>query len=275
MKMIKTALKYKTFSIGLLMALSVVVVAIFAKQIAPYEYDKIDMSAILKAPDSQHLFGTDHLGRDLFSRIVYGSRLALTAGILAVVLQGLIGVSVGLIAGYFGKSIEKTIGMVIYLTLSLPPLVLIIVIISLLGPSLMNALIAISLILWARIARIVTVKTMAVKNLPYIDAARAFGENNFNILLRYILPNISPIVILILSTAFPQAIMLTSSLSFLGIGAQPPQPDWGVLVSDGLAYIIGYPWVSILPGAVLAYTILGFNILGEGIRDLLDPTLKI
>jgi peptide/nickel transport system permease protein len=274
-KRIRALFRYKTFAIGLLMTLSILLIAVFANLLAPYAFDATNIKERLQAPSMAHLFGTDNMGRDIFSRVLYGSRLALCVAIVSMSIQCVIGVGLGLVAGYYGGWAEKIISFLTYLVLSLPGLVVIIALITLLGPSLMNAIIAVSLVAWAGTTRLVTIKTMGVKNLPYVEAAKAFGEDDFNIILRYILPNISPIIIILMFMAMPGALLLASSVSFMGIGAQIPSPEWGAMVSGGLTLIKTHPWVSLLPGAVLAYTIIGFNLLGEGLRDVLDPTLKV
>lgn len=275
MKKLKHVFRYGTFAVGLLMILSVVFIAVFADVIVPYPTDQISIAERLQPPSRTHLFGTDNMGRDIFSRVLGGTRLALSVAILSMAIQIAIGVGLGLVAGYYGKKVEKIISFITYLVLSLPALVVIIAMITLLGPSLTNAIIAISLVAWAGMTRLVTVKTMAVRNLPYIEAAKAFGESDASIIFRYILPNISPIIIILMFMAMPASLLLASSVSFMGIGAQIPQPEWGAMVSGGLNVIVTHPWVSLFPGMVLAYTIIGFNLLGEGLRDVLDPTLKV
>lgn len=275
MKKLRRMFRYGTFVVGLLMILSVVFIAVFADVIAPYPTDQINIAERLQPPSAAHLFGTDNMGRDIFSRVLGGTRLALSVAIVAMIIQIAIGVGLGLVAGYYGKTAEKIISFITYLVLSLPALVVIIALITLLGPSLTNAIIAISLVAWAGMTRLVTVKTMAVRNLPYIEAAKAFGESDASIIFRYILPNISPIIIILMFMAMPASLLLASSVSFMGIGAQIPEPEWGAMVSNGLNVIVTHPWISLFPGAVLAYTIIGFNLLGEGLRDVLDPTLKV
>ncbi len=275
MNSLKYALKNKTFIIGAIMVITVVFIAVFADVIAPYSYEELNVANILKAPSAKHIFGTDHIGRDIFSRVVYGSRIALKVAIIAVTIQSVIGIGLGLLAGYKGESINKIINFITYLTLSLPGIVLAMAIIAVIGPSLNSVIIALSLVNWAALSRVVSIKTMAVKDMPYIEAARAFGESDLSIVLRYILPNISSVIIVLVSMSLPAAISITTGLSFLGMGSQPPSPDWGAMISEGINYIVAAPWVPIVPGFALAYTVLGFNLLGEGLRDLLDPTLKV
>lgn len=272
---IKDGLKNKTFCIGFFIFISVLFIAIFADIIAPYSYDEMEIINKLTSPNQQHLFGTDRYGRDLFSRIVFGSRIALKIGLIVVTIESVIGISLGLLAGYYGGVTNKIILFITDLTWSMPPIILALAIITMLGPSLNNVVISIAIVSWAQFTRIVRAKTQSLKNMPFVEAARAFGENDLNIILRYILPNVMPSIIVITTLALPSAILLTSSLGFLGLGAQPPLPDWGVILSNGIPFIRKAPWITIFPGLAIAYTVLGFNLIGEGLRDILDPKLKI
>ena len=272
---IKDGLKNKTFCIGFFIFISVLFIAIFADIIAPYSYDEMEIINKLTSPNQQHLFGTDRYGRDVFSRTVFGSRIALKVGLIVVIIESIIGISLGLLAGYYGGVTNKIILFVTDLTWSMPPIILALAIITMLGPSLNNVVISIAIVSWAQFTRIVRAKTQSLKNMPFVEAARAFGENDFNIILRYILPNVMPSIIVITTLALPSAILLTSSLGFLGLGAQPPLPDWGVILSNGIPFIRKAPWITIFPGLAIAYTVLGFNLIGEGLRDILDPKLKI
>ncbi len=272
---IKDGLKNKTFCIGFFIFISVLFIAIFADIIAPYSYDEMEIINKLTSPNQQHLFGTDRYGRDVFSRTVFGSRIALKVGLIVVIIESIIGISLGLLAGYYGGVTNKIILFVTDLTWSMPPIILALAIITMLGPSLNNVVISIAIVSWAQFTRIVRAKTQSLKNMPFVEAARAFGENDLNIILRYILPNVMPSIIVITTLALPSAILLTSSLGFLGLGAQPPLPDWGVILSNGIPFIRKAPWITIFPGLAIAYTVLGFNLIGEGLRDILDPKLKI
>ncbi len=272
---IKDGLKNKTFLIGFFIFFSVLFIAVFADIIAPYAYDEMEIINKLTNPNQQHLFGTDRYGRDIFSRVIYGSRIALRVGLIVVLIESFIGISLGLLAGYYGGITNRIILFITDLTWSMPPIILALAIITMLGPSLNNVVISIAIVSWAQFTRIVRAKTQSLKNMPFIEAARAFGENDFNIILRYILPNVMPSIIVITTLALPSAILLTSSLGFLGLGAQPPLPDWGVILSNGIPFIRKAPWITIFPGLSIAYTVLGFNLIGEGLRDILDPKLKV
>jgi len=272
---IKDGLKNKTFCVGFFIFFSVLFIAIFADIIAPYTYDEMEIINKLNNPNQQHLFGTDRYGRDIFSRVVYGSRIALWVGLIVVIIESFIGISLGLLAGYYGGITNRIILFITDLTWSMPPIILALAIITMLGPSLNNVVTSIAIVSWAQFTRIVRAKTQSLKNMPFVEAARAFGENDFNIIFRYILPNVMPSIIVITTLALPSAILLTSSLGFLGLGAQPPLPDWGVILYNGIPFIRKAPWITIFPGFAIAYTVLGFNLLGEGLRDILDPKLKI
>lgn len=266
--------KKRVFVVGLCMILSVLLVAVFADLIAPFSYDEINLDNKNAAPDSVHLFGTDQLGRDVFSRVVYGTRIALKVALIAVSIQVLIGVTIGLIGGYYGGLVDRIFSFITDLTWSMPPLIMALAVITVLGTGLNNVIAAIAIVSWAQFARIVRAKTQALKNLPFVETGYAFGENNFAIIVRYILPNIIPSIIVVATVSIPGVLMSTTSLGFLGLGAQAPSPDWGVSLSESIRYIRFAPWLTVFPGIALVYTVLAFTIFGEGLRDLLDPKMK-
>jgi peptide/nickel transport system permease protein len=269
------ACRNKTLMGGFIILLSLVILAVFAEHIAPYTYDEMKIADALKPPSAEHLLGTDHLGRDSFSRIIYGSRIALKVGGVAVVIQTLVGVILGLLAGYYGGWQDRLIIFITDVIWAMPPIIMAIAICTLLGPSLTNVIIAIAVVSWAQFTRIVRSKSQSLKNLPYVEAARALGESDYSIILRYILPNVIPVTIVLATLALPIAVINTTALGFLGLGAQPPLPDWGVILAESMTYIRKAPWISIFPGLALIYVVLGFNLLGEGLRDVLDPRLKV
>jgi peptide/nickel transport system permease protein len=272
---LQESLKNKTFLIGFLIFASVLLMAIFADFIAPYTYEEMEISNAFAPPSVENIFGTDQYGRDMFSRVVYGSRIALRVGLIVVIIETVIGVALGLIAGYYGGRANKIILFITDMTWALPPIILALAIITMIGPSLNNVVISIAVVSWAQFTRIVRAKTLAIKNMPFVEAARAFGENDLNIIIRYILPNVMPSIIVITTLALPSAILLTSALGFLGLGAQPPLPDWGVILAEGISFTRRAPWLTYFPGLALVYTVLGFNLIGEGLRDILDPKMKI
>lgn len=266
--------KNKNFMVGLIIVLSIVAAAIFADKIAPYSYDEANPHNILTAPNSEHIFGTDNMGRDLFSRIIYGTRITLKVALLGAGLELILGVTIGLICGYFGGVADRALTFIIDLTWCIPGMIMALAVVTIIGSGLTNAIIAIALVGWASYARMVRAKTMSIKNQAFIETGISFGESSFSIMFRYILPNIIPVLIVTTSMALPGIIMSTTTLSFLGVGSQPPSPDWGLMVSEGINFISRGPWLCIYPGLALVYTVFGFNVLGEGLRDLLDPRMK-
>lgn len=262
------------FVVGFLMILSLILVAIFAQQIAPYDYDEPHKQAKLQAPNSTYLFGTDDFGRDMFSKVIYGTRITLWVALLGTSIQLFLGVVIGLLCGYFGGRVDKVLLFITDVTWCVPGTILALAVVTVLGKGLTNSIIAISLVGWAGYARTVRAKTMSLRTMAFVETGRAFGESSLSLMFRYILPNIVPSLIVLISNNLPGTIMATTTLSFLGLGSQPPSPDWGLAISQGMDYVHRAQWLSIFPGLALVYTVLGFNILGEGMRDLLDPRLK-
>lgn len=262
------------FVIGFLIVLSIVIFAIFANYIAPYDYDQTHPDDVLKPPSSEYILGTDNMGRDLFSRIVYGSRITLKVALLGAGLQLIVGVTVGLICGYYGGFIDRFFTFIADLTWCIPGMIMALAVVTIIGTGLTNAIIAIAIVNWSSYARVVRAKAMSIKNQAFIETGISFGEKSSAIMFRYILPNIIPVLIVTVSMQLPGTIMSTTTLSFLGVGSRPPSPDWGLMVSEGVNFISRGPWLCIFPGLALIYTVFGFNILGEGLRDILDPRMK-
>ena len=261
------------FMIGFFMLLSVVLVAIFADKLAPSGYTDFVDNAFL-SPSQSHWFGTDELGRDVLSRVIYGTRITLKVAILGASLELIIGVVVGLSCGYFGGAIDHVFTFLTDLTWCIPGTILALAVVTLIGKSLTNSVIAIAMVCWASYARPIRAKTMSLKTMAFVETGKAFGESSAALMFRYILPNVVPSLIVMVSTTLPGTILSTTTLSFLGMGSQAPSPDWGLNLSKGMDYIGSAPWLSIFPGIALVYTVLGFSLLGEGIRDILDPHLK-
>ena len=261
------------FMIGFFMLLSVVLVAIFADKLAPSGYTDFVDNAFL-SPSQSHWFGTDELGRDVLSRVIYGTRITLKVAVLGASLELIIGVVVGLSCGYFGGAIDHVFTFLTDLTWCIPGTILALAVVTLIGKSLTNSVIAIAMVCWASYARPIRAKTMSLKTMAFVDTGKAFGESSAALMFRYILPNVVPSLIVMVSTTLPGTILSTTTLSFLGMGSQAPSPDWGLNLSKGMDYIGSAPWLSIFPGIALVYTVLGFSLLGEGIRDILDPHLK-
>lgn len=266
--------KNKSFMIGLIILISIILVAIFASVLAPYEYDQQNVGPRFTGPCADYLFGTDQLGRDMLSRVIYGSRTALWVAFLGGTLELVIGVVVGLLCGFFGKWVDKVLLFMTDVTWCIPGTILALAVVTILGKGLTNSIIAISLVAWASYARTVRAKTLSLRNMAFVETGKAFGESNVALMFRYILPNIVPSLIVLVSLNLPGTIMSTTTLSFLGLGSQPPSPDWGLAISDGISNITRAPWLSLFPGLALVYTTFGFNLLGEGLRDLLDPHMK-
>ena len=273
-KNFRMCVRNRSLLIGSIMILIVVLAAIFADVAAPYEYDHADMSKKLLMPCKNFLFGTDDFGRDAFSRVIYGSRIALRVALLAAAIEIVLGVTIGMLAGYYGGTVDRILSFFADLTWSMPPIIMSMAVITVLGKGLDNVIIAIAVVSWAQYARVVRVKTQALKNMAFVETAMAFNESNAAIMLRYILPNIVPSIIVLASLSIPATITSTTALSFLGLGAQPPSPDWGLALSDSMNNISTAPWLAVYPGFALVFTVFGFNLFGEGLRDILDPRLK-
>lgn len=271
---LQACLKNKNFMIGGIMLLSVILVAILAGVIAPYGYTDQMVGPKFTSPCKEFIFGTDEMGRDVLSRVLYGSRTALWVAFLGAALELIIGVSVGLIAGYFGKKIDAIFLFFTDLTWCIPGTILALAVVTVIGKTLTNCVIAIALVSWASYARPVRAKTMSLKTMAFVETGEAFGESHFALMFRYILPNVIPSLIVMVSTTLPSTILSTTTLSFLGMGAQAPSPDWGFTLSKAMDFIGSAPWLSIFPGLALVYTVLGFSLFGEGVRDVLDPHMK-
>ena len=273
-KNFRMCVRNRSLLIGSIMILIVVLAAMFADVVAPYEYDHADMSKKLLMPCKNFLFGTDDFGRDAFSRVIYGSRIALRVALLAAAIEIVLGVTIGMLAGYYGGTVDRILSFFADLTWSMPPIIMSMAVITVLGKGLDNVIIAIAVVSWAQYARVVRAKTQALKNMAFVETAVAFNESNAAIMLRYILPNIVPSIIVLASLSIPATITSTTALSFLGLGAQPPSPDWGLALSDSMNNMSTAPWLAVFPGFALVFTVFGFNLFGEGLRDILDPRLK-
>lgn len=259
---------------GAVMIVLLVLVTIFANQIATSGFNDADLANRYAKPSVEHLFGTDDYGRDVMSRTVYGTGLALRSALLGAVIEMVIGVTLGLIAGFFGKWVDTVITFVADMIWSLPTVVIAMAIVMFLGKSLDNVIIACALAGWPRYTRIVRAKTMGIKDQPYVETGVAFGESKLALMFLYIFPNILPSMLVMASISMPGFIGSTTTLSFLGMGAQPPSPDWGLAISRGASVIYRAPWVTIFPCLALMYTIIAFSLFGEGLRDLIDPRLQ-
>ncbi|WP_414652891.1 ABC transporter permease [Humidesulfovibrio sp.] len=248
--------------------------ALFAPFIAPYDPNAINVDALLLTPSLAHPLGTDALGRDVFSRILYGGRVSLWVGFVAVGISTAIGLALGLVAGYFGKWVDEVIMRLVDVMLCFPSFFLILAVIAFLEPSLTNIMVVIGLTSWMGVARLVRAEAMALRGRDYVLAARVAGAGPVRIILRHILPNALAPVLVSATLGVAGAILVESSLSFLGLGVQPPDASWGNMLLDGKEVLEIASWLSVFPGLAILFTVLGYNLLGESLRDLLDPRLR-
>jgi len=259
--------------VGVAIILATVVVALAAPVIAPYEPSSQAHKRLLP-PGAPYLMGTDELGRDTFSRIVFGARVSLQVGALAVTIALVLGTSLGLLGGFYGGRLDDILMRVVDIMFAFPGLVLAIVIAGLLGPSRNNAMLAIGFVYAPAFARVVRGSVIAVMAEPYMESARVSGASDWRAIRLHVLPNVLAPLIVMVSVYLSQAILSEAALSFLGLGTQPPEPSWGGMLSAARAYMELSPWMAIFPGAAIMLIVLGFNFLGDGLRDVLDPRLR-
>ncbi|MDR3434371.1 MAG: ABC transporter permease [Rouxiella aceris] len=264
-------LRNKSAVIGAAIVIAFALLALLAPWIAPFDPIKADFMAVRKAPSALHWLGTDELGRDILSRLFWGARTSLMAGCLSVAIAIVLGVPLGLLAGYWQGWIDSVISRVIEAMLSCPFLVLAIALGAFLGPSLGNAMIAIGLSAMPIFARLTRAQVMNIRNEEYIEGARAIGLPDCWIMLKYILPNVMSPILVQATLAIASAIITEASLSFLGLGQQPPYASWGAMLNTARSFLAQSPWMSIFPGLAIFLAVQGFNLLGDGLRDALDP----
>jgi len=264
-------------TIAVIVILLLVLVAIFAPLIIPYPShisDAANMDAKFVAPSGEYWFGTDELGRDVFSRVLYGTRISIVTAIIAVALSLVIGVPLGAIAGTVGGAVDEVIMRVTDMFLSFPPLLLAIVLVSILGPSLQNAIIAIAIGWWPWYTRLVRGQAISLKERKFVQAAETIGTSRYKIIMRHIIPNTIAPVIVQASMDMGGVILTIASLSFLGLGAQAPMPEWGLMINNSRNYFPDVWWYSLFPGLAIFITVLVFNLLGDGVREILDPKTR-
>ncbi|AIQ11572.1 nickel transporter permease [Paenibacillus durus] len=266
--------KNKTAMLGLSIIIFFILIALLAPFIAPYDYKEQVLMDRLKAPSAAHWFGTDDLGRDMFTRIIYGARISLWVGFFSVIGSIIVGTLLGVLAGFYGRWIDMLISRLFDILLAFPSILLAIAIVAILGPSLQNALYAIAIVNIPTYGRLVRAKVLSLKSEEYITAARAIGMKNTRILLTHILPNSLTPIIVQGTLGIATAIIEAAALGFLGLGAQPPEPEWGKMLSDSRQFIQKAPWTVVFPGLSIMLTVLGFNLMGDGLRDVLDPRMK-
>ncbi len=267
-------LKNKMAITGGIVVILLFIVSIFASWIAPYDPNAINLQKVLLSPSLDHIFGTDQLGRDVFSRMVWGAGISLKVGFVATGVSICIGVILGALAGYYGKWVDTLIMRFVDIMLCFPAFFLILAVIAILEPSIWNIMIVIGLTSWMGITRLVRADFISLKERDFVQAARVIGASDLRIIFRHILPNAMASVLVAATLGVAGAILTESALSFLGIGVQPPTPSWGNILTAGKNNIDIAWWLSLYPGLAILITVLGYNLLGEGIRDSLDPRLK-
>jgi peptide/nickel transport system permease protein len=259
---------------GLGIVIVLCVLAVFAQNVAPYDPVEVNLDIQFDPPSLQHLFGADLYGRDLLSRVIYGARISLLIGFIPSAISMLIGAVLGVLAAFYGGWVDTLIMRLADVVLAFPSIILAMVVTYTLGASLFTLFIALSVVGWAGAARVVRAQALAIKETDFVTASKAVGATNWRIMFNHIIPNcIAPILVLF-TLSIPDAIMAEAGLSFLGVGAQPPTPSWGLMVNEAQQYVFNAPWASILPGIAILITTLGFNFVGDGLRDAIDPYLK-
>jgi peptide/nickel transport system permease protein len=271
---LRRMIKHRFILIGGGIIFIYLVVAILAPFIAPEGINDQKLKERLQPPGGNYLLGSDDFGRDILSRIIHGARLSLWIGVVSVLGSIIVGSILGLLAGYYGRWIDTIISRFFDILLAFPSILLAIAIVAMLGPSLMNALIAISIVNIPTYGRLIRSKVLSLKEEEYVTAVRALGMGDRRIIFRHILPNSLAPIIVQATMGIGTAVLDAAALGFLGLGAQPPIPEWGKMLSDAKNYIQSAPWTSIFPGLAIMFTVLGFNLLGDGLRDVLDPKMK-
>ena len=271
----------RTALFGLLVVTAVLLVAAFAPLISPFDPLAQDIGQRLKEPGWQeqqgrvHLLGTDHLGRDILARIIFGSRIALVVGLAAVAISGVLGMAIGLVAGYFGGRVDDFLMRLADVQLAFPFILLAIAVIGVLGPSLANIIIVIGVSSWVVYARVVRGEVLSIREREFVHAAIALGSRDGRVLVRHVLPNAFTPWLVVATLDMARVIVIESALSFLGLGVQPPTPTWGGMLADGRVYLSTAWWLATFPGLAILVTVLGINLFGDGLRDTLDPRLKV
>lgn len=270
----KALIRNKMSLVGGSIVFIYIILAVLAPLISPYDPYEIDLVNKLQPPSADHIMGTDDKGRDIFSRILYGSQLSLAVGFVSVFIGALFGIVLGIVSGYYGGWVDTIIMRFIDVLLAFPGLLLALAIVSALGPSLINVMIAVGVFSIPTFARIVRGSTLSVKKMEYIDAIRVLGASDLKIIFVHILPNIMSPIIVQGTLRLATSILSVAGLSFLGMGAQPPTPEWGAMLSDGRDFLFTAPHIALFPGIAIALIVLGFNLFGDGLRDALDPRMK-
>lgn len=270
-RILNFANKNKRFTIFLLLALGVLMVAVFAPQIATHDPYEAVLTNALQPPDAEHCFGTDALGRDVYSRIIFGAQASVSSTLALVAVIFVVGTFLGIVAGYYGGAADVVIMRVADTMIAFPDLILAIAIIGILGPNISNAILAIAVVSWTKYARLSRSLVLKIRNCDYISAARVTGSKNRHVLLAYLLPNALPTMVITAATDIGTIMLSLASLSFLGFGVQPPTPEWGYMLSEGRQYFQSCPWLLWFPGLAIFVVVVIFNLMGDSLRDVLDP----
>ena len=272
--MVRRFCRNKMAVVALVFLVALVLAAIFCDYLTPYDYAKQDLLAMNQLPSKEHIFGTDNFGRDIFTRILRGARVSLVVSVMAVAMSTVVAVILGALSGYYGGAVDNSIMRLMDILGSIPGMLLSMTVSAALGTGLVKTAIALAVASIAQLARQLRSSIMLMKNSEYIEAARAFGARDMEIVLKHIIPNCLAPLIVQISLSLGSTIMAISGLSFLGLGVQPPTPEWGNMVAAGQDFIRNYPHIIIFPGLAVAVTMLAFNLLGDGLRDALDPKMK-
>ncbi len=273
-ELLRHMIKNKSALIGSLILGIIVIAALFASQLAPHDPIRQNLAHRLQPPGFEYLLGTDQYGRDILSRVIYGSRISLMIGVVAVLIGMVIGLCIGLVSGFYGGLVDSLLMRFIDMLMVLPTLVLALSILAVLGPDISNAMIAVGISISPRFARTLRSSVLAAKEKEYVEAIRAMGGGDLRIMLFHIMPNCLSPIIVVTTLTIANSILVEANLSFLGLGAPPPTPAWGTMISEGFRYLRTAPWVSAFSGFAIMLAVLGFNLLGDGLRDILDPKLR-
>ena len=274
LRFIRRVTRHRLFMVGLVLVLMLVIVSIFAPWFAPKDPFEADFTQMLADPGDEFPLGSDYIGRDILSRIIYGGRFSLLVAITSMSVSGLIGLTMGIAAGFFRGTVETVVMAFTDMMFAIPGLLLALTISVLLGPSTQNLVIALAIIYAPILTRVTRGAVISVSELPYVESARCVGAADLRILLRHVLPNAAAPIIVQITIGLAWTILSEAALTFLGFGAQPPDPSWGAILAGGRKYLTTHPAMSIYPGIAIAISVLGFNLLGDGLRDILDPTLR-
>lgn len=267
-------MKNKLAVVGLIVIFLLILIAVFAPFLAPYGYEEQDLMATYQAPNATHLLGTDNLGCDILSRLIYGSRQSLRIGVLSVAIASVLGITFGSVAGFYGGRLDNVLMRLLDIYQSVPAMLLSIALAAALGPGINNAILAIGISTMAEYARLIRAQILTVREREFVEAARAINAGDGRIILKHVLPNAFAPLIVSITMNIGNSILAAATLSFIGLGAQPPLPEWGAMLSAGRSYMRDYGYLVIIPGICIMVSVLAFNLLGDGLRDALDPRMK-